>query len=208
VLDTLYSTIVAPILSVDISLLRQMGYIVDHNSQWQVLIVRSMSDILTLYMALVLVAWWIRGVWQANPLYKRQALAVFWGVALCFVIYFALNLSLPMRARPETMIFIQPIIRHIPDNSFPSGHAIFAAACAVGSYRCFSSAWIWISVALLGFVMCLARVAAGIHYPSDIIVGLVIGGYVSWYASTYLLSLPSTHKLYALPQRIASWIRL
>lgn len=63
--------------------------------------------------------------------------------------------------------------------SFPSGTA---AACAAGAV------WLWLRLgpragipgALLALSTCVARVYAGVHWPSDIVAGAVVGGLVSW----------------------------
>lgn len=58
-------------------------------------------------------------------------------------------------------------------NSFPSGHAtiFFALATAIYYYSRFAGVLFYISAILIS----LSRVAAGIHYPIDIIVGAMIG---------------------------------
>ena len=57
--------------------------------------------------------------------------------------------------------------------SFPSGHAafFFALAMAIYFYNKKWGAWFFAAAIL----MTLARVVAGIHYPSDILAGAVIG---------------------------------
>lgn len=71
--------------------------------------------------------------------------------------------------------------------SFPSGHAVRLAALAV------STAFFYLPLGWLLGVMALgvaaARVAVGIHYVSDIVVGLSIGALVAWVAIPSLLPL-------------------
>ncbi len=62
--------------------------------------------------------------------------------------------------------------------SFPSGHSARLAALAVSVGFFFPGlAWLLILVALL---VALARVAVGIHYVGDIVVGLGLGIVVAW----------------------------
>jgi membrane-associated phospholipid phosphatase len=64
-----------------------------------------------------------------------------------------------MRPRPETLTAIKPLIDHLPDNSFPSGHAIFAGASvvAIGYFFSMSLSTVF---AILGIAMVIARVIA------------------------------------------------
>lgn len=68
--------------------------------------------------------------------------------------------------------------------SFPSNHALNNAAAAVvlsAYYR--KLTWLWVAIALLiGF----SRVYVGVHYPSDVLGGFVIGGLVGWGAALAL----------------------
>ena len=58
-------------------------------------------------------------------------------------------------------------------SSFPSGHASFFFAFSMAIYL-YNKKWgIWFFIA--SAVMGMARVAAGVHYPSDILGGAVIG---------------------------------
>lgn len=94
-----------------------------------------LSDIEVFLAVAFLVIWWLRGSFDKNETYKIQALDVFYSIAFAFAVYWVLNLGLPMRPRPETISGLPPLINHLPDNSFPSGHAIFAGASAYAISR-------------------------------------------------------------------------
>lgn len=68
--------------------------------------------------------------------------------------------------------------------SFPSGHSARLAALAVSSVFFFPNlGWILVIVAVS---VAIARVAVGIHYFSDILVGLGVGAVVAWQLVTIL----------------------
>lgn len=76
------------------------------------------------------------------------------------------------RQRPFlTNIVHQLIAEHAP--SFPSGHSLFFFAFSTAVF--FVNKKLGILFYALTILICMARVAAGIHYPSDIIAGAVLG---------------------------------
>ena len=77
--------------------------------------------------------------------------------------------------------------------SFPSGHAARMAALAVSIAFFFPSFSLAMAAVALG--VAIARVAVGIHFISDIVVGLAVGAIVAWadiQILEYLLSLPTS----------------
>ncbi len=78
------------------------------------------------------------------------------------------------RPRPfEALPDINQIIFHAPGGSFPSGHAAFFFAIAAGVSRYYPKTSVLFYAAALS--LSLNRVAAGLHWPSDILGGAVIG---------------------------------
>lgn len=76
-------------------------------------------------------------------------------------------------ARPFVTLHIQPLIAHAADNAFPSDHAAAAGLAA---------AYLWPrsrALAIVAFVAAcaigVARVAAHLHWPIDIIAGIAFG---------------------------------
>ena len=76
------------------------------------------------------------------------------------------------RARPFLTYHVHQLI---PENSptFPSGHALFFFAFSTVVYT--YNKKLGILSFCLTTLICVARVAAGIHYPSDILAGAIIG---------------------------------
>lgn len=62
--------------------------------------------------------------------------------------------------------------------SFPSDHAAVAMSLALVTFLWSPRVGIWFVV--LAILIGVARFFAGVHYPSDIIVGLAIGGFIGW----------------------------
>ncbi|MEK7162992.1 MAG: phosphatase PAP2 family protein [Patescibacteria group bacterium] len=77
------------------------------------------------------------------------------------------------RPRPFLVLEIKPLISHISTASFPSGHAaaFFALALAVFYFNKKVGWWFLISAVFMG----LARIFVGVHWPSDILAGMIVG---------------------------------
>ena len=66
------------------------------------------------------------------------------------------------------------IYRSIDPHSFPSGHATRAVLLAVMAVG-LGPAWFGLLLAIWAPLVCVARVATGVHYLSDVVVGALIG---------------------------------
>jgi undecaprenyl-diphosphatase len=71
------------------------------------------------------------------------------------------------RARPA---HLTPLVRTAGRHSFPSSHAASAAAAAV-AYGALGAR----AVPPLAAAVCLSRLVAGVHYPSDVAAGAALG---------------------------------
>lgn len=85
-----------------------------------------------------------------------------------------------------------PLVAEHDPNSFPSGHTSAAFAFALGSLRALPKRWMKVSVVVLAALMALSRLYVGVHYPSDVLAGFVVGdlaGLCGWLLSERLAAL-------------------
>ncbi len=196
------------LIQFDTSLLASIRQLIDPSSSWQIWLIHTFADLQVILVAVFLVVWWIVGIVYKNSIRKFEALRILYIIAIAFMVYMILNQLLPMRPRPEDAVnAIAPLINHVPDNSFPSGHAIFFIASTFAFFITLSRKWIaWTSL-ILGVIMCFARVAAGVHFPGDIFAGWIIGLIFAVLAARYLPKNPEA-KIYTFPIKIASFLKL
>jgi undecaprenyl-diphosphatase len=98
-----------------------------------------------------------------------------WGVKTAILLFYH-------RPRPFVILSgVHKLIATYPyENyqSFPSGHAIFFFALATCLFLFDRKLGSWYILA--AFVMGIARVMAGVHWPSDILGGAILGIFVGW----------------------------
>jgi membrane-associated phospholipid phosphatase len=141
-------------------------------------VIQAWSDYgLALFAVLMLVVWWRARQRDA----ARMATALFMPVAV--VAAYAVNDAVkavfdeqrPCRTLHAVTIEACPALG---DWSFPSNHAAIAAAAAVAVLVADRRlARLAVPAALL---MAASRVWIGVHYPHDVVVGLVVGALVAW----------------------------
>lgn len=126
---------------------------------------------------LMAVLWWVWFRRAAEPLQQRRiVLATLAGGMVAVIMARALSMVLPFRLRP---VLLDPA--HTPANpawfewtSFPSDHATLfcALATSLGALSPRLAAGL---LAYTGVVICLPRMYVGLHYPTDILAGVVLG---------------------------------
>ena len=121
---------------------------------------------------------WLYGVWRKSSAWRRIAVVCFLGASLAGLFDDCFRLTLG-RARPDA---------HMPDRfygityafsggfqSFPSGHAasVFGAAVAL----LMSDLPLGVITTVFALAVVWARMELSRHYPSDVLVGAIIGIY-------------------------------
>jgi undecaprenyl-diphosphatase len=125
--------------------------------------------------------WWISALIAMVFPDKRAAA---WRLLIAVGFTYAINefMLKPLvdRARPFEVDTSITIIDARPTTpAFPSGHAAMAVAGAVAGSRMIPwSAWAWWPLAVL---VAVSRVYIGVHWPSDVAVGALIGFAITWF---------------------------
>lgn len=83
------------------------------------------------------------------------------------------------RQRPFEILPIQTLINQDPGGSMPSGHAtaffaLFLVLYYFNKQNCWNLKSIWWSLGIIS-AMGIARIFIGVHWPSDIIAGALVG---------------------------------
>ena len=198
----------ATLESIDIAALNFIRANFYLDAPWFTSFVLFFSDLQPLVFSLFLIGLWFYGLSIKNNGPKHVALDLFWHVLGAFALYWVLNTLLPVRPRPELFTSLPPLIDHLPDNSFPSGHAIFWWASWWALHELLGKPRVTLTFFVLGFITCFTRIICWIHYPGDIIVGFFIG----WWLAHILTRLPHgktyLHYGHDIPLRIMRYFSL
>ena len=125
-------------------------------------------------------AWFARSRDDAGTA-RRDVVLTCLAAAIAAPLSRVLQLVFPVRARPTlnpTLNFSAPIALDPSElhrwGSFPSDHAAFFFAIAVGMWFSFRRlAWLLLAWSIL--VIALPRLYLGLHYPSDVLGGAALG---------------------------------
>lgn len=106
-------------------------------------------------------------------------------MGLCFLLCNILLKNLVARTRPyEVIPELTTLIPHPTDYSFPSGHTTASFACALVLFGMLPKKY-GVPILCLAVLISLSRLYVGVHYPSDVLGGLLVAVVVSaailWY---------------------------
>lgn len=118
-------------------------------------------------------------LWFWPPLRQNRARRAVVYAVVAGVLALAINVVIshltPYRPRPfvyEPSV-IHQLVSHKADTSFPSDHAAGSFAFAVGLFYAGVSDGLW--ALLFAMAVALARVFVGLHWPTDVLAGAVVG---------------------------------
>lgn len=88
----------------------------------------------------------------------------------------------PLISRPRPWLDwpIVPLVTERDPNSFPSGHTCAAFAAGLSWARALPWRWGRLAAVVLAVLMGLSRLYVGVHYPSDVLAGALIGSLCAW----------------------------
>ena len=143
-------------------------------------------DTITIALSYIpfLIALWFVLAFLAYYRDKKHGKRVFLAILVAVVLYFLVNDVIfksyfvelfgiklrPYLEYPNQIIALGP---HLMDSSFPSGHVASSTAVLV-VLSWFYKKW-WIPSIIFILFMMFARLHMGMHYPSDVLGGLVFG---------------------------------
>ena len=83
------------------------------------------------------------------------------------------------RPRPYTVIPELHALVTAADWSFPSGHSTSSIAAAAAMY-CRTPRYLGVPALALAILICLSRLYVGVHYPTDVLFGILAGLVSAW----------------------------
>ncbi|WP_406471939.1 phosphatase PAP2 family protein [Streptomyces sp. NBC_01615] len=155
---------------------------------------------LGLFAVFMLLGWW-----QARRVSARSALVAL-AVPVIVVVAYAVNSVFKMLVREDRPCQSLRVktLEACPapgDWSFPSNHAVIAAAAAVALL--FVSRRLGTAAVVAACAMAVSRVWVGVHYPHDVVAGVLVGTLIAMLLTAALRRVTETlaHRLTGSPLR-------
>lgn len=121
---------------------------------------------------------WLIGLgilwWQGTDYWRQLALIMIIGIAVTAVLVMVIKFTV-RRSRPQGEW--GKVYRSTDPHSFPSGHAARSAMLAVVALG-LGPLWLGIILLMWAPLVGLARIVMGVHYPSDVIAGMIFGAII------------------------------
>ncbi|QDP95132.1 phosphatase PAP2 family protein [Microlunatus elymi] len=156
---------------------------------------------LALLACLLIIGWWFIARRADRP-YRAVAIAVLTGVGSVVALLANQHLLSPLIARPrpcQVIAGVHPLLACNSDFSMPSDHAVIAGALAAGMILL--NRRLGVLAAVLALLLAFSRVYVGVHYPSDVLAGLIFGAAVT-VMLILVLRVPVERLARALPARL------
>lgn len=134
---------------------------------------------------------------------RRAALTALLSLVFSALVCNAFLKNLVERARPFNKIpGLQFLIRKPHDFSFPSGHtsSSFAAATV---FLALLPMWAGVTALLIAMTIAFSRMYLGVHYPSDVFCGMVLG---VLFGIAALLAVSMLLRAEWMPEIVCHWV--
>lgn len=117
---------------------------------------------------------------------RRTAVTVVASILLALFIGYVISLGF-YRDRPFVAGVVEALMYHSADASFPSDHATIFGAYFTTLYLLRYKMAAKIAFVLM-LLVCWGRLFTGMHYPTDIIAGLIVGALSAFVAARFVFS--------------------
>ena len=161
-------------MSFDIQGYHLINQFAGHNPFFDKLFALLAQYSLELYIVLFIIAWFTLPKTEAK---QRHALLIMGLAGILGLIINVIISHIYFRPRPFMVLkkgTYTQLIPHSPDASFPSDHTTGSFGFAAASWGK-TPKWITSSFTILAILNGIARLYVGVHWPTDVIAGMVIG---------------------------------
>ncbi|KPV40861.1 undecaprenyl-diphosphatase [Alicyclobacillus ferrooxydans] len=172
----------------DTTLYHLINGLAGHNVLLDDVMIFFAKDALEIYAVLFIVSWLVL---PKQALESRHALVMAGCAGILALVINMIISHIWFRPRPFT-VFPQgtftELVPHSADASFPSDHTSGSFGFAAGSWGK-QQKWISHAFTVIAVVVMFARVFVGVHYPTDVLAGLVVGvfsGRIIWRFSRWI----------------------
>jgi undecaprenyl-diphosphatase len=113
----------------------------------------------------------------------RHLRAIFYRMLAVLLVAAAVSLTLKTIITRERPFITYPEIEKLSEagsSSFPSGHTLEAFAIAVAFSMLVPMRKYFMPVYIWAILVAYSRMALGVHYPSDVLAGLITGSLIGW----------------------------
>lgn len=126
-------------------------------------------------------SWIMLGIVLLIPKKTRKAgIAALAALAIGALITNVALKNIIARIRPyEVVEGLKLLIEPQSDFSFPSGHTCASIGAALAMYPFLERKW-GIPLVILAVLISLSRLYVGVHYPTDVLGGAVVGAFAAW----------------------------
>lgn len=173
----------------DLSVFHAINGLSGHSQLLDTIMIVLAKDALEIYAVLFLVAWFTL---PKRDLEGRHALVIAGFSGILALLFNVVISHVWFRPRPFTVLphgTYSELVSHSNDASFPSDHTSgsfgFASATWGKAHK-----WISTTFTVLAVLVMFARVYVGVHYPTDVIGGMIVGiiaSRIMWKFSRWLL---------------------